>query len=58
MYKTAVVTGTPTNIGFALKQTIDQINLSGGKIEQIVQSQSSGETYTIITITILYRVAQ
>ena len=55
MYKIAYVSGTASTIAPILNQTIDDINAKGGKIEQIVQSQSSlGSGVTIVTITILY----
>ena len=57
MYKVAVVTGDVYNLSSTIKQTIEQINEMGGKIDQIVQSQSSNSyNHTILTVTILYRV--
>lgn len=55
MYKIAYVTGPNGDISTILKRTIEDINLAGGRIEHIVQSQSTGPAgFTNVTVTIVY----
>lgn len=56
MYKLAYVSGSNQDIGPILRQTIDDINKSGGTIVHIVQSQSTTQSgYTMVTVTIIYK---
>jgi hypothetical protein len=57
MYKVAYITGSASTINPLLEKAIEQINRSGGQITNVVQSQSSIETfnYTVVTITIIYQ---
>lgn len=56
MYKVAYISGSAFSIEHLLKMTIDNINNSGGHIQNIVQSQStnSNNGITNVTITIIY----
>lgn len=56
MYKVAFVFGVPQNISMTLNQTIEDINRNNGTIMHIVQSQSQGSSYAIVTITIIYKI--
>ena len=56
MYKIAYVSGDYNGISSILKKTIEDINVSGGQIEHIVQSQSSANYLTIVTVTIIYKI--
>ncbi len=55
MYKLAYISGNSYDLAGTLRNTIEDINRSGGKIEQIVQSQSTSTSgFTIVTVTIIY----
>ncbi len=59
MYKLAYVSGNSFDLSSILKRTIEDINVVGGKIVQIVQSQSSNPGgFTIVTITIIYTITE
>lgn len=57
IYKVSYVTGNNVDIGRILNQEIEFINNKGGKIVNVVQSQSTGNSgIVIVTITIIYQV--
>jgi len=59
MYKVAYISGNNMDISSSLRYTIEDINKVGGKIVQIVQSQSTSTGgFTIVTITIIYTIQE
>ena len=57
MYKLAYVSGSSQDISIHLRRNLEEINGIGGKIEHMMQSQSTTPHGTIVvTVTIIYSI--